>query len=537
MRYVLLQKYYDSPEYLTKLRAKMTVLKKMEEDEFYRAEMLLDRYSVDPVAFIEDFCMIMVKEFNSQPKPQFLFPYQKRIIAKLQESEMSNLDIDLLVDKPRGMGLTWLLCSYYLWRFLFTPNYSAFILSRTESEVDDGTDSPDNCIFGKIRWQMKYLPIWLIPQGFKRKQGRGTTTDSTLKLLNPQIGSSIIGSSTNSNAGRSRRYSAILIDECFYIEHFQEVYRSLNSVARLKVFISTTVESKVAKDFKDMCQEQGHYVPLTWKDHPFKDQQWYDDLVKKAEQLDDPDLMREAEINYTVSPKSQYYPVIAQAKLMPAIYDPNRPLYISLDIGGRQDLTVIGWWQFDGLNFKLIFAYENNNKPIEWYAPFLNSEVGYDPTFYNQYQVKALEKVRTMKKAIAWFGEQAHLAKVMPTNKSNADMLLPFSIRIIANQYAIQHPPRHAATSQLLPKIIFNTDEDSVMKVYDSVANAKYASMDRTTTENLKPIHGTDGSADRRAMLENFCVNVGRLLRKQRDDVTDPNVRSFSAAIIKQLRV
>lgn len=299
-----------------------------------------------------------------------MFDYQKEIIHKLLEFENSDNYVDALIDKPRGMGLTWLVAAYFNWRWLFTPHYSAFILSRTETEVDDGTPNPDSSIFGKLRWQLSMHPKWMLPDGFKSKQGKGTTTDSTLKLLNPAIGSSIIGSSTNANAGRSRRYSTTFVDECFYIDHFQEVYRSLTSVSRMKIFVSTTVESKAAKDFKDMCEKQGTYLPLTWKDHPFKDQQWYDELKMKSEQLDDPDLMREAQIDYSVSPKTQYYPQTAQAECLPLEYNPLRPVFVSLDIGGRQDKTVFGYWQFDGIHFDLIEAYENNNKPTDWYAPF-----------------------------------------------------------------------------------------------------------------------------------------------------------------------
>lgn len=537
MRRALIEAYYDGPEYLAKLRARVNNLKQMDEDPYIRAERIMNVYAVDPIAFIEDFLLIKLVEFGGQPKPFFMFDYQKEIVHKLQEYELSGDEIDFLIDKPRGMGLTWLVAAYFLWRFLFTPNYSAFILSRTEAEVDDGTANPDSTIFGKVRWMLQRLPSYMVPEGYSPKKARGTTTDMTLRLLNPAIGSSIVGSSTNSNAGRSRRYSTIFIDECFFIEHFQEVYRSLNSVARLKIFVSTVVESKVAKDFKDMCDERGTYKTLTYRDHPFKDEIWYQDLVKKAEALDDPDLMREAQVDYAINPKSAYYPMASEAKFEDVVYDRSRPLYMSLDIGGRQDLTVLLWWQFDGHSFKLLEAYENTNKPAEWYAPFMNPELSFNPDWYSEAQQKKIQQVKAWNKPVIYFGELDHTVKKMPTNTSCADVLWKFGIKIVYNQYAIQHPPRHAATSQLLPKMIFNRNSDAVMKVYDAIATSRYANMVRTTTENLKPIHGDDGTADRRAAVENFAVQVGRILRNQRDDVKGEQARSFAAAIIKQLRV
>lgn len=537
MRQKLIDDYYNSPEYLEKLKNKITTLQKLEKDQYLRDVEILNTYSVDVIRFFEDFLILKMTENGGTPKPFFLFPYQKKILLRLLEAEQSGQEVDLLVDKPRGMGLTWLIAGYFLWRFMFTPNYSALILSRKEDLVDDGQDLPDNTIFGKIRFMMKRLPKWMIPDEFRFKQAKGTTTDMTLKLINPATGSSITGSSTNSNAGRSGRFNSIMIDECFFIERFTQVYNSLNSVARLKIFVSTTVESKTAKDFKDMCEAKGHYVSLTWRDHPFKDEIWYNDLVDKANKMNNPELMREAEVNYSVNPQSQYYPQIAQSKCEPVQYDRSRPLYVSLDVGGKQDLTVIGFWQFDGCYFKLLEAYENTNRPAEWYAPLMNPEAQYDPIQYNDFQKEFIKTVKTWKRPVVYFGELDHTIKRMPTNTSTADVLYKKGIKIIYNQYAIQHEPRHHATSQLLPRIIFNSQSDAVMKVYDAIATSKYASSNRTTTENKKPIHGDDGTADRRAMVENLCTNVSRIFRQQREERMDDNTKSFASAIIKALRV
>jgi len=552
MRHALIQEYYNSDEYLTKLRARMKNFQEMHENEMVRAERLLDIYANDPVKFIEDFCFLKLTEYDAQPKPFFMFPYQINIVNKIREFEDSYLDIDCLIDKPRGMGLTWLITAYFTWRWLFYPNYSDFVLSRTEAEVDDGTANPDGCIFGKIRWQLNMLPSWIKPESFKPKGSKGTATDSMLKLLNPDIGTSIIGSSTNSNAGRSRRYSTTFLDECFYIEHFQEVNRALTSVSRMKIYVSTTVESKVALDFKNRCEKEGTYLPLTWRDHPWKDQQWYEDLQQKAIDLDDPDLMREAQIDYSVSPKSQYYPNVTEAEVVPLEYVPNRPLYISLDMGGRQDKTVIGYWQFNGRTFDLIEAYENTNKPSVWYVPYLTpnasmadinnelarlSNTNKTDGFYNQPQLDFIEKVNGWHKPIAHFGELDHTIKRRPTNQSDADTFRPYGINLRYNQYAINHEPRHHATTMMLPRMRFNSESPGVMRVYDAVSNAKYAAKPGATSENLKPVHGTDGTADRRVMVENFSVNVGRLLKSQRKNITDAKTRSFSSAIIKSLKV
>lgn len=534
----LLQNFYDGPEYLTKLRRKADVLKEFEEDEYTRAQKIYDVYAVDPVRFIEDFILIKVnKADGSPPKPFFLFEYQKKILYKIMELENASHESELLIDKPREMGITWLLCAYFQWRWLFTPNYSSFILSRSEAEVDDGTRTPDGSIFGKFRWIIDRIPRYTLPVSYKRKEIRGTTTDMNMKLINPTIGSSITGSSTNSEAGRSRRYSTLWIDEAFAIDRFQEVYRSIQTVSKVKIFTSTVAPGRIYEDFKKAREAEGNYISLTWKDHPFKDQEWYDGVKEKAERMNDPELMREAEPSYAINPKSAYYPTIDKSKTAPFKYNPRLPLYVSLDIGGRQDLTVPIWWQFDGQSVFCLDAYHNRNRPIEWYAPFMNPDSMADIMEYNDYQRKSIESHKTWKKPIAYFGEADHFAQRHPTNTSSAQVLAKHGIRLVYNPYAIKHEPRRKALELLIPRIVFNADSDGAMRVRDAIASSRYAGALRTTSETLKPAHD-DEIADFRAAAENFAANFSRILRVQRTELpTDADSRDFHSQMIRGLRI
>jgi len=538
MNLKLLEDYYNGPVYLGKLREKVRVLKELEADEYVRAAKILDIYSVDPIRFIEDFMLLKAnKAQGSPPKPFFLFDYQKKIILKMLELENGNQEAELLIDKPREMGITWLMCAYFEWRWLFTPNYSSFILSRTEVEVDDGTRTCDGSIFGKFRWMLDRLPKYTIPESYQKKIVRGTTTDMNLKLINPTIGSSITGSSTNADAGRSRRYSTIWVDEVFAIDRFQEVYRALQSVSKIKVFTSTVAPGKVYEDFKKAREAEGNYISLTWKDHPFKDQEWYDGVVKRADMMDDPELMREAEPSYAINPKAAYYPTVTKSRIQPCTYNSRFPLYDSLDIGGKQDLTVIINWQFDGKNFICLDAYHNRNRPIDWYVPFLNPEALYNPEGYNEFQQKMIENTKHQKKPIAWFGEADHFAQRHPTNTSSAQVLAKYGVRLVYNPYAIKFEPRRKALESLFPRMVFNSDSPGAMRVYDAIAQSRYQGNARTTSESLKPVHDAE-IADFRAAAENFAANVGRIIRLQRGDLpTDGDSRSFHRDIIKSLRV
>lgn len=535
MRSVLIESWYNGPEYLKKLQARANNLRMCEADPLQRSRLILDVWAVDPVAFIEDFCFIQMPEFRNEVKPFFLFEYQKKVIMRLLDSELSGLDVELLIDKPRGMGLTWIIAAYIVWRWLFTPNWSGFVLSRTEAEVDDGSADPSSSIFGKIRFILGHMPAWILPEGFKAKGAKGTSTDSKLRLLNPNMGTIIAGSSTNANAGRSRRYSFIFADECFSIERFTEVWRSLQSVARVKVFVSTVKPGRVFKEFKELIENAGNYISLSWKEHPFKDQEWYDEQIKKAEF--DPEVMKEISADYALNPKSQYYPEIAASRVEEIPYDRRLPLYVGIDIG-KQDLTVLIWAQFDGKELRIIDCYSNSKRPLEFYVPFLNPQMGYNPDQYPNSET--LKRVRGYEKPVGYFGEQAHFATVMPTNSSNAKELMRYGIRLMYNQYAIQYEPRRKASAMLLPRTVFNRNSTLVMELYDAISNSRYTNSVAATSKVsiLKPVHD-EGIADYRAAFENLCVNLSRVIKFQRERVEESSNedRGFYRDLIKYLRV
>lgn len=535
MNLKLVDGWYNGAEYMRKLQMRADTLKRCTEDEFFLQEHVLNVWAVDPIRFIEDFLFLKLPNYHNAIKPFFLFDYQKKIILKLLDAEQSLGEHTILVDKPREMGLTWTIVAYLTWRWLFTPNWSGFILSRTEAEVDDGSTSPDNSIMGKIRWLLSNTPPFLLPQGFQPKGRKGTSTDMNLKIMNPTMSSSLNGSTTNAFAGRSRRYSVTFVDECFYIENLWSVVNSLESVSRVRIFASSAKEGTKFKKFVEMVQEKGDYISLTWKDHPWKDEEWFAELQRKAEF--NPEVLREAVVSYAVNPQFQYYPQIKEAAIGKVAYDPKRPIFCSLDIG-RGDLTVIIWWQYDGSHFNIIECYSNNNKNLEWYVPFLNPDAPCNLDYYKtDVQKKMLARVRAWRKPIAFFGEQDHFKKSMASNYSCADVLAKNGIRLMYNQYAITYEPRRRATAQVLPMTLFNEDSDYVMELYDAIQNSKYANTVAPTSPQtlLKPIHEAE-IADYRSAFENGCTNLPRILRLQRTEHRTEKSRSLTDGLMRYMK-
>lgn len=517
MRYGLLEEYYNGAEYRAKLKERIEVLMLCDRDPLKITEFVVDRWALNPVAFIEQFGYIFNPKFNNSTKPFFLFQYQKDIIMKIWNNEVNGAESEFLVDKPREMGLTWLFVWYYIWRFLFTKNWSGAVLSRSESEVDDGTSDPSKSIFGKMRWSLQHIPAYLIPNGFSFKGKKGTNTDSSLRLSNPQMSSTIVGSTANQNAFRGSRFSMSWVDECFFVEYFQAVHRSISHVANTRLYVSTSKVGRQYQKFVDMIKEAGNYISLTWKDNPFKDQEWFNEKMKEAEF--DPEAIKEIEVSYSVNSTMQYYPEIVTSKVQPIQYDRKRPLFISLDYG-RQDHTVLVYWQFDGNNFNIIECVAKNKVDFDWFTPFMNKELAFNETKYLGYHKELLNKIRSWEKPKGVFGESAHKQVHYPSNSSIQRELAKFGVRLLTNDNACAYEIRRKAVSVILPKCVFNQESDGVMELYDCLQNSRYAGNVKGSSKEslMKPAHD-DEVGDYRSAFENGAVNVPRVLRLQRTDI------------------
>jgi len=218
-------------------------------------------------------------------------------------------------------------------------------------------------------------------------------------------------------------------------------------------------------------------------------------------------------------------------------FQKDKKLYVSMDVGA-QDLTVLIFLQFDGQFINVLECLSNRRKNMDWYYPFLNPAIDYNPDFYLPHQKELLNKIRSWGKPTAYFGEAAHFMKVMPTNRSIADNLAKNGIRLICNNNAIKHAPRRHATSLLLPRTVFNFGSDGVSELYDAIANSRYSNASYGTSEesHTKPVHDTDIS-DFRSAFENFATNFPRVMKVQREqlhsDIKQNNFANSLSAYLK----
>lgn len=179
---------------------------------------------------------------------------------------------DLVIEKSRDMGASWMCLIAVTWLWLFHPWNKFLVVSRSKEAVDRSGD-PD-CLFWKIDHLLDHLPPWLMPRGWDRKRHR-----SDMKFLNPENGSTITGQASTGKAGVGGRATAIFVDEFSQIrEDFQVLGRTADtSGCRIFNFTHTGLGTAAyaLTDPKSAAYSFTRKLQLHWSKHPGKNKGLY----------------------------------------------------------------------------------------------------------------------------------------------------------------------------------------------------------------------------------------------------------------------
>ena len=146
------------------------------------------------------------------------------------------------------------------------------------------------------------------------------------------------------------------------------------------------------------------------------------------------------------------------------------------------------------------------------------------------------------RKPTAYFGEAAHFQKHMPSNRSVADELVKYGVRLQFNKYAMSYEVRRNSVAMMLPRCSFNQDSPYVMELFDALGASRFNNGMRSVTSRdtlMKPVHDPEIS-DYRSAFENGIVNVSRVFRHQREGLSRDSkgrVDPLTASIAKYLRI
>ena len=226
----------------------------------------------DPLFFINAFCWTYDPRCTQSPKIPFILydPLQSDAIRQII---MAIGDHDLLIEKSRDMGASWLCIVAFAWCYLYLPGFSGLFVSRVEEYVD----KPGNpkSMFWKFDFILDNLPTWLRPVGYSVSLHR-----SKMHIENPENGAVIDGESTTGNVARGDRRTAILLDEFAAVEQGHRVLSSTRDATNCRLFNSTPAGTNNA--FYDIRQTGVQRLRLHWSAHPVKSSGLYttDDFCK-----------------------------------------------------------------------------------------------------------------------------------------------------------------------------------------------------------------------------------------------------------------
>ena len=260
--------------------------------------------------------------------PFVAWPVQEDALRELYDAISEGYDV--LMEKSRDMGASWMCLLAVSWFWLFELAFASTLASRVEDLVDKRGD-PD-----ALMWKLDYvrvrLPAWMQPKPSQlRRQG--------LHIEDLATGSVIDGSSTNADLSRGGRRRVILLDEFAAVDQGDSIYRSTSDAAPCRIFNSTP---KGMGNFDDAGNLRGNafgairhsgrikVITLHWSRHPTKGRGLYRATEARVERLDDASLPDD-------------YPFIRDGKLRSPWYDAQCARRVSKrDIAENLDIDYLG---------------------------------------------------------------------------------------------------------------------------------------------------------------------------------------------------
>ncbi len=193
------------------------------------------------------------KKYDAEVGPFITWDFQdeavKVILWHIAEDE------DLLIEKSREMGASWLCLLVMDWLALFHHNKKFLCVSHSEDAVDR-PDDPDS-LFWKVQFVHENLPAWM---GQPRKRKMGFAYKRTRSAVN--------GAATTVRSGVGGRATAVFLDE---FSKQRDDHAILGHTADTGCRIFNGTHYGVGTAFFGLTQRPDlHKLQLHWSQHPDK---------------------------------------------------------------------------------------------------------------------------------------------------------------------------------------------------------------------------------------------------------------------------
>ena len=237
---------------------------------------------------------------DTTPEQPFItYPFQDMAILELRDSVLKGEDI--LIEKSRDMGATWICLVVLMWFWMFKDMTTFMVVSRKESLVDR-SDDPD-ALMWKLDFMYDRMPSWLSPK-MKR---------TNLHFGNKDNQSTLDGEATTGDLGRGGRRTAMLLDEYAKMPDGVAVSKATADVTQCRFFIFTP--EGTGNDAYTKRESGMNVLTLHWSLHPVKAKgcyigvdgklhsPWYD---KECQRRSPVEIAQELDIDYGAS-DSQFF--------------------------------------------------------------------------------------------------------------------------------------------------------------------------------------------------------------------------------------
>lgn len=190
---------------------------------------------------------------------------------------------DLVIEKSREMGASWLCLLVVVWLFLFHDRKKMLVISRNQDAVDKPEDS--DCLFWKIDFILEHLPEWMTggPLAISRRK---------LGFRHHKTNSIITGQATTTKSGVGGRCTFMFIDEFGqFLDGFATLAATMSTTG-CRIFNGT--HKGIGGAFHSLTDPDnivGQYIRkfvIHWSQHPDKRKGLYrhSPELKRVESLD-----------------------------------------------------------------------------------------------------------------------------------------------------------------------------------------------------------------------------------------------------------
>jgi len=224
--------------------------------------------------------------------PFITYKFQDKVAKDIMKS--IDKGEDLVIEKSRDMGMSWLVVLIFQWYWLFGESGNDFLLGSINAAKTDTFGALDT-LFEKLRYNFKLQPDIFIPAGFEERFHSGM-----MKMINPETSSYIRGD-TNKFFATSGRYKAILFDEFSKWPRGEDSmgWQSASDASPCKIAVSSA-NGRANVFYELVSGRRGKIKKLRvhWREHPLKDTRWYNREKKRRSKQD---LAAEIDMDYLAS--------------------------------------------------------------------------------------------------------------------------------------------------------------------------------------------------------------------------------------------